>query len=50
MPRYGNEANFFSFLTSQALKCRISQNIQAKPCGFIRDIHVLSLNLTEKIQ
>ena len=43
MPRYGNEANFSSFLTSQALTCRISQNIQAKPCGFIRDIHVLML-------
>ena len=48
MPRYGNEANFSRFLTFQTLKCSISQNILAKPCGFIRGIHVLLLNVTEK--
>ena len=48
MPRYGNEANFSCFFTSQTLKCSISQNVQAKPCGFIRGIHVLLLNVPEK--
>ena len=49
MPRYGNEANFSSiFFTSQTLKYSISQNIQAKRCGFIPDIHVLPLNITKK--
>ena len=48
MPRYGNEANFSCFLTFQTLKCSISQNISAKPCGFIRGIHVLLLNTPRK--
>ena len=49
MPRYGNEARFSCFFfTFQTLKCNISQNIRAKPCGFIRGIHVLLLNLTDK--
>ena len=48
MPRYGNEANFSFFLTFQTLKCSISQNVSAKPCGFIRGIHVLLLNVPEK--
>ena len=48
MPRYGNEANFWCFLTFQNLKCSISQNVRAKPCGFIRGIPVLLLNLPEK--
>ena len=47
MPRYGNEANFSCFLTFQTLKCSISQNIWAKPCGFIRGIHVLLLNIPD---
>ena len=48
MPRYGNEANFSCFLTFQTLKCSVSQNVCAKPCGFIRAIHVLLLNVPEK--
>ena len=48
MPRYGNEANFSCFLTFQTLKCNISQNVLAKPCGFIRDIQELLLNVLEK--
>ena len=48
MPRYGNEANFSCFLTFQTLKCSISQNVSAKPCGFISNIHVLLLNVPEK--
>ena len=48
MPRYGNEANFSCFLTFQTLKCGISQNVRVKPCGFIRSIHVLQLNVPEK--
>ena len=48
MPRYGNEANFLCFLTFQTLKCSISQNVRAKPCRFIRGIHVLLLNVLEK--
>ena len=48
MPRYGNEANFSCFLTFQTLKFSISQNILAKPCGFIRGIHVLLLNVAGK--
>ena len=49
MPWHGNEANFFScFFTSQNLKCIVSQSVPAKPCGFIRGTHVLSLNVTEK--
>ena len=49
MPRYENEANFSCFFfTSQTLKRSISQNIRAKPCGFILGIYVLPLNLTEK--
>ena len=48
MPRYGNEANFSCFLTFQTLKCSISRNVEAKPCGFIRSIHVLLLNVPEK--
>ena len=48
MPRYGNEANFSCFLIFQTLKCSISQNVSAKPCGFIRGIHVLLLNVPEK--
>ena len=48
MPRYGNEANFLCFLTFQTLKCSISQNVSAKPCGFIRGIHALLLNVPEK--
>ena len=48
MPRYGNEANFLRFFTSQTLKCSISQNILAKLCGFIRGVHVLPLNFSEK--
>ena len=50
MPRYGNEANFSCFLTFQTLKCSISRNAQAKPCGFIRGIHVLLLNTPEKFR
>ena len=49
MPRYENEANFSCFLTFQTLKCSISQNISAKPCGFIRGIHVLLLNVPDKL-
>ena len=48
MPRYGNEANFSCFHTFQTLKCSISQNIWANPCGFIRGIYVLLLNVPEK--
>ena len=48
MPRYGKEANFSSFFTSQTLKYSISQNILAKPCGFVLSIHVLPLNLSDK--
>ena len=48
MPRYGNEANFSCFSTFETLKCSISQNILAKPGGFIRGIHVLLFNVTEK--
>ena len=48
MPRYGNEANFSCFLTFQTLKCSTSQTVQAKPCGFIRGVHVLLLNIPEK--
>ena len=49
MPRYGNEANFLCFFfTFQTLKCSISQNIRAKPCGFIRGIHVLLVNVPDK--
>ena len=52
MPRYGNETNFscFFFTFFQILKCSISQNILAKPCGFIRGIHALLFNVTEKFQ
>ena len=50
MPRYGNEANFHVFFTSQNLKCTVSQSFPAKPYGFIRGTHVLSLNLTEKFR
>ena len=48
MPRYGNEANSSCFLTFQTLKCSISQNVWAKPCGFIRGIYLLLLNVPEK--
>ena len=48
MSLYGNEANFSCFLTFQTLKCSISQNVWARPCGFIRGIHVLLLNVPEK--
>ena len=48
MPRYGNEANFSCFHTFQNLKYSISQNISAKPCGFILGIHVLLLNISDK--
>ena len=49
MPRHGNEANFSCFFfTFQTLKCGMSQNILAKPCGFIRGIHVLLLNVPDK--
>ena len=48
MPRYGNEAIVSCFLTFQTLKCSISQNVWAKPCGFIWGIHVLLLNVPEK--
>ena len=48
MPRYGNEAKFWRFFIFQTLKCSISQNIRAKPCGFIRGIHVLLLNVPDK--
>ena len=48
MPQNGNEANFLCFLTFQAWKCSISQTVRAKPCGFIRGIHVLLLNVPEK--
>ena len=48
MPRYGNEANFSCFFTFETLKCSISQNISAKPCGFIRCIHVPLFYVTEK--
>ena len=48
MSRYGKEANFSCFFTSQTLKCTVSQSVPAKACGFIRGTHVLSLNVTEK--
>ena len=48
MPQYGNAASFPCFLTLQTLKCSISQNVSAKPCGFIQGIHVLLLNVLEK--
>ena len=48
MPRYGNEATFSCFLTFQILKCSISRNVYAKPCEFIRGIHVLLPNVPEK--
>ena len=48
MSRFGNKANFSCFLTFQTLKCNISQNVRAKPCGFIQGIHVLQLNVPEK--
>ena len=48
MPRYVNEANFSCFLTFETLKCSLSQNVRAKPCGFIRSIHVLLLNIPGK--
>ena len=48
MPQYGNEANFLCFLIFQTLKCTISRNVKVKPCGFIRGIHVLLLNVPEK--
>ena len=48
MPRYGNETNFSRFFTFQNLKCSISENILAKPCGFIRGVHVLLLNVPDK--
>ena len=48
MPRFGNEANFSCFSTFETLKCIISQNTCAKPCEFIRGIHVLLFNVTEK--
>ena len=48
MPLYGNEANFSCFLTFQTLKCSISQNVVAKPCGFKLGIHVLLPNVPEK--
>ena len=50
MPRYGNEANFSCFLTFQTLKCSISRNVEAKPYGFIRSIHVVLLNIPEKFR
>ena len=50
MPRYGNEANFSCFLTFQTLKYSISQNVRAKPCGFIRSIYVLLLNVSKKFR
>ena len=50
MPRYGNEANFSCFLTFQILKCSISRNAQAKPCGFIRGTYVLLLSIPEKFR
>ena len=49
MPRYEYEANFSCFFfTFETLKCSISQNIRDEPCGFIRDIHALLFNVTEK--
>ena len=48
MPRYGNEANFSCFHTFQTLKCSVSQNVSANPCGFIWGIHVLLLDVPEK--
>ena len=48
MPQYGIEANFLCFLIFQTLKCSISQNVRAKPCGFIWSTHVLLLNVPEK--
>ena len=38
LPRHGNEATFFVFFSNfQTLDYRISKNVQANPCGFIRD-------------
>ena len=37
LPRHGNETTFSCFSTLQNLDYRISKNIQANPCGFIRD-------------
>ena len=49
MPRYENEAIFLVFFfTFQIFKCSISQNIRVTPCGFIRGIHALLFNVTEK--
>ena len=46
MPRYGNEAKFSCFFFFfQTSRCSISKNISAKPCGFIRGIHVQPLNV-----
>ena len=39
---------FLCFLTFETSKCSISQNVSAKPCGFIRGIHVLLLNIPGK--
>ena len=39
---------FRAFFTSQILTCAVSQSVPAKPCGFIRSAHVLSLNVTKK--
>ena len=44
----GTRLIFRVFFISQNLKCSISQNTWVKLCGFIRAIHVLLLNVTEK--
>ena len=37
LPPHGNEATFSCFSTFQTFSYSISKNIQANPCGFIRD-------------
>ena len=44
----GTRLIFRVFFTFETLKCSIPQNISAKPCGFIRGIHVPLFNVTEK--
>ena len=37
LPRHGNEATFSCFSTFQTMDYRISKNVEANLCGFIRD-------------
>ena len=47
MPRYGNEANFSCFFHFLNFEVKYLPE-WAKPCGFIRGIHALLFNVTEK--